>query len=633
MKRAITLFNLRRMDEALEGFEATLRARPDWPDALNNRANTLVMLGRAKEALDSIDAALRSRPAWPGALMNRGIALLTLRRLDEALECFDAAVQARPDWADALMNRALALLQKKTYQQAAEAFGQLLALQPDYPAALQNRLISQLNCADWREYAEVLPKILTGIETSDCVGTPFPMLMVTDSPRVQRQAALGYVRWRHLASSAPMWQGRRDRAGRIKLAYLSPDFGEHPVAYLMVGLLERHDRSRFEVFCLSFQPHQTSPTARRLQAGVEHFIDVSERSDKEVTAWLRAQEIDIAIDLTGYTAGCRPAILAPRPVPVQVQYLGYPATMGAPWIDYLIADDFVIPPALCGEYTEADAALPECFQANDDRRHLPTTAPPRAELELPESGVVLCGMNQTGKISPAVFDIWMGLLRLVPGSVLWLLGAGGDTETNLRSAAEARGVAPDRLRFAGRLPYPQHLARLGAADLFLDTLPFNAGATASDALWAGLPVLTCTGDALAARMAGSLLHAVGLPELVTQSLTEYEALALRLMTEPGLLAGLRARLGHQRHTAPLFNTDRFRRHFEAALETMWHQHQRGEAPAASACRHTMMGWSNTPTRRRARASPVQTEVFERIKMLDKHKVRACAVSHGKRNRL
>jgi predicted O-linked N-acetylglucosamine transferase (SPINDLY family) len=200
-------------------------------------------------------------------------------------------------------------------------------------------------------------------------------------------------------------------------------------------------------------------------------------------------------------------------------------------------------------------------------------------LGLPESGLVFCCMNQTGKITPAVFDIWMRLLGAVPGSVLWLLGVDGETGSNLRSAAEARGVAPGRLRFAGRVPYPQHLARLGAADLFLDTLPFNAGATASDALWAGLPVLTCTGDALAARMAGSLLHAIGLPDLVTETLAEYEALALRLATEPALLAGLRARLLQQRHTAPLFNTDRFRRHFEAALDTMWQRHQRGEAPA------------------------------------------------------
>jgi predicted O-linked N-acetylglucosamine transferase (SPINDLY family) len=305
-------------------------------------------------------------------------------------------------------------------------------------------------------------------------------------------------------------------------------------------------------------------------------------SDRDIVSLMRDLEIDVAVDLTGYTQGHRPQLLAAGAAPIQVSYLGYPGTMGGSAIDYLIADEFVIPPERRGHYAESIAYLPGCFQANDDRREKSARRFTRAEVGLPENALVLCCLNSTHKINATMFDVWMRLLARAPQSVLWLQGHEHGVPENLRREAASRGVDPARLVFAGRLSYEEYLARLELADLYLDTLPFNGGATASDALWAGVPLLTCAGDAYAARMAGSLLHAVGLPEAVTLSLADYESRALELVATPALLLGWRARLAAARHTAPLFDTARFTSHLEAAYLEMWSRHERGEPPATFA---------------------------------------------------
>jgi len=317
-------------------------------------------------------------------------------------------------------------------------------------------------------------------------------------------------------------------------------------------------------------------------ASFERFIDVTRNSDFEIAKIIRDLEIDIAVDLMGFTGGARTDIFAYRPAPVQVNYLGFPGTMGADYIDYILADRFVIPEPLQRYYAEKVVYLPDTFQANDATRTIAESTRSRTEFGLPERGLVFCSFNDTYKITPAIFDIWMRLLCAVEGSVLWLLGNSESVVANLRSEARVRGVAPERLIFGAKLPYPEHLARYRLADLFLDTLPFNAGTTASDALWAGLPLLTCAGQAFAARMAGSLLGAVGLPELITHSLAEYEALASALATKPDVLRELREKLARNRLSTPLFDTDRFRRHIEAAYRTMWETSQSGMAPRSFA---------------------------------------------------
>jgi protein O-GlcNAc transferase len=379
-----------------------------------------------------------------------------------------------------------------------------------------------------------------------------------------------------------VWRGDKYAHDRIRIGYLSADFRNHPVGRLAVGLLEAHDKSRFETIALSFGPDDGSDQRRRIKSAVEDFIDVRNRSDADLAAFIHRREIDILIDMMGFTLAGRFGVLALRAAPVQVNFLGYPATMGADWVDYIIADRTIIPAEHFQFYGERVVWLPHTYQANDNKSRVAERVPTGAECGLPESAFVFCCFNNTFKITPRIFDVWMRLLPATANSVLWLLGTNSTAERNLRSEAERRGIAPDRLIFAPRIAVADHLARHHQADLFLDTLPYNAHTTASDALWAGLPLVTCRGETLAGRVAASVLTAAGLPELITTSLEDYEALALKLAHDPALLGGMKEKLRHNRASCPLFDTARFTRHIEAAYETMWRAYQDGRAPAAFA---------------------------------------------------
>ena len=353
------------------------------------------------------------------------------------------------------------------------------------------------------------------------------------------------------------------------------------MAYLMAGVFEHHDRAGFEIVGIDLHrpPVPDSPMRARLRQALGPFVDASDPRPERALAAVRALGLDIAVDLMGLTRHGRPELLAQRVAPVQVGYLGFPGTCGMAELDYILGDRWVTPAGAEADFAEHVVRLPDSFQANDARRVRPAAAPPRAELGLPEDGFVFCGLNSTHKIGPQVFELWLRLLRAVPASVLWLLGESDGVRQRLRAAAQAGGVAPARLVFASRRPYAEYLGQLQRADLFLDTWPFNAGTTASDALWAGLPVLTLAGRSFAGRMAASLLDAVGLPELITHGAAQYEALALRLAREPARLHGLRTRLAAARATAPLFDSARFTRHLEAAYRQMGQRHQQGLPPA------------------------------------------------------
>jgi predicted O-linked N-acetylglucosamine transferase (SPINDLY family) len=388
-----------------------------------------------------------------------------------------------------------------------------------------------------------------------------------------------YIADRHPPAPVPLWRGERYRHDRIRVAYLSADFHDHATAHLAAGLFEHHDRARFETFAVSFGPDDRSAMRQRLERAFGRFIDVRGKTDQAIAELVRRHEIDIAVDLKGVTLGARPGVLARRPAPLQVNYLGYPGTMGAPYIDYLIADAFVVPPDGEGAYSEKVVRLPDCYQINDATRPVAQAPPSRAQAGLPPDAFVFCCFNNNYKITPDLFDVWMRLLRAVEGSVLWLLEGNAHAPGNLRREAQARGVAADRLVFAPRLAdLDAHLARHRLADLFLDTHYCNAHTTASDALWAGLPLLTCAGATFASRVAGSLLHAVGLPELVTHSLADYEALALTLARDEILLADVRDRLARNRLTVPLFDTARTTRAIEQAFTAMWERHKGNEPP-------------------------------------------------------
>ncbi len=580
LQSGIALLELGRPQEALVCCERHLRSVPDDAEAHFYRGNALLELRRPEEAVACYRRALIARNDIAEIHYNLGNALVEIERHEDALAAYEQALKARPGYVEAQYNRAGILQELGRHQEAAAAFEALMALAPEHRFTVGKLLHSRKFCCDWNAYEDRVADILEALRSDRAKDAPFSFLALSHDAAAQLRCARIYADNWYPTAKSPLWTGERYRHDRIRVAYVSADLREHPVAYLLAGVLEAHDRTRFETIAISFGPRQDSAMGRRVAAAFDQFHEVSRMRDAQTAALMRDLEVDIAVDLMGYTQNNRTGIFAMRPAPIQVNYLGFPGSMGASYMDYIIADPFVIPEEAHAHYSEQVVWMPHCFQANDDQRQIAPVRPSRSEAGLPEDGLVFCAFNNVYKFNPTLFDVWMRLLRAVPGSVLWLATDAACVRENLANEARRRGVNPDRLVYSPRLPYAEHLARFGLADLFLDTLPFNAGTTASDALWAGVPVLTCSGEAFAARMAGSLLKAVGLPELITHSLEEYEALALKLASSPSLLSGLRDRLARNRTAAPLFDTPRFCRHLETAYGMMWQRHLRGEPPGA-----------------------------------------------------
>jgi predicted O-linked N-acetylglucosamine transferase (SPINDLY family) len=576
----VVLERLGLLDAAGEAYGRAVALDPDHVEALNNLGAVLQRRGSLAAALHCLDRALALRPEFPEALNNRGLVLLDKHEPERALESFAQALAHDPNHAEALNSRAVTLSLLKRHDEAAATFARLVAVAPSFDYARGSLFFARAASCDWTEHASEVAGLRASIRGGERACQPFHYLRVSDDPAEQRRCAELFVAVECAPAPAPLWRGERYGHERVRIAYLSADLHEHATAYLIAELLERHDRRRFAVTAVSFGPASTGATRRRLEAAVECFVDWRELSNLEIAAELRAREIDIAIDLKGYTQSARPEILAHRPAPVQVSFLGYPGTSGAPYIDYLVADPELIPPGQQANYSEQIAYLPDCYQPNDSKRAIAERVPSRRDLGLPEHAFVFCALHETYKLTPEMFECWLRLLERAPGSALWLLQSQPATMRNLRAAAAAHRVAPERLVFAPHLPLDRHLARLRRADLFLDTLPVNAHTTASDALWAGLPLLTCRGASMAGRVAASLLMTIGLPELITGSPAEYEARALQLAHDPSQLGALRARLEHNRVTSPLFDAERFRKHFETALLTMHARREGGLPPEA-----------------------------------------------------
>jgi protein O-GlcNAc transferase len=581
--RGNVLRELGRVEEALASYDRAIGLMFDYADAINNRGNALKDLRRFADALASYDQAIVLRPDHAEYVNNRAIVLADLKRFDEALACYGRAIALKPDYAEAFSNRGFALRELKRFDEAVASFGQALALKPDMDYLAGVHLHAKMHVCDWTNFDDECARVSAAVADGMAASLPFPLLAMPASAEIQLQCAGIFSSDRKLATQAPIWKGDRYSHPRIRVAYLSSDLRDHPVTYLTAGMFERHDRTRFETIAISYKSDTAVAMRERQRASFDRFVDAQGMSDLEVAKLVRALEVGIAVDLNGFTEGMRPSVFARRPAPVQVNYLGYAGTLGQSYWDYILADRFIIPEHAQGNYAEKVVYLPETFMVTDGGRKIAARVPSRGEAGLPDSGFVFCCFNNSFKITPNVFDVWMRLLRAVEGSVLWLSAANTGAPNNLRREAERRGVAPDRLIFAPRVQFSDdHLARMRLADLFLDTLHYNAHATASDALWAGVPVLTCSGATFASRVAGSLLHAVGLPELTTSSLADYEALALTLARDPELLASFRQKLASQRETFPLFDTERFTRHIEAAYITMWERSQRGEAPQSFA---------------------------------------------------
>jgi predicted O-linked N-acetylglucosamine transferase (SPINDLY family) len=494
------------------------------------------------------------------------------------VESYDKAILLKPDYAEAHCNRGNVLLALKQYRPALESLDKAVLFRPDYEYLHGTRLHMRRFLCDWQNTESECRQLEALIDRGENVALPFTILAISSSPAVQKQAAEIYVRDKFPARSTTAAIPRRPKHDRIRIGYFSADYYNHATSYLMADLLERHDRSRFEILGFSFGPDIVDEMSKRVSAAMDRFLDLRSMTDGDIAQLSRNLEVDIAVDLKGFTRDNRPGIFAERAAPIQVNYLGYPGTMGAGYIDYLIADPTLIPEASQRHYSEKIVYLPDMYQPNDSRRPLSLNPCTRASEGLPETAFVYCCFNSAYKITPAVFDIWMRVLGRVEGSVLWLFEDNPAAVDNLRKEARRRGIAPERLVFARPLPVAEHLARQRLADLFLDTTPYNAHTTASDALWVGLPLLTCIGETFASRVAASLLRAIDLPELVTATEAEYEELAVELAHDPQRYQALRQRLQQNRLTAPLFDTLAFTRHLEAAYSAIYDRYHAGLPP-------------------------------------------------------
>ena len=559
--------------DALPALRKAAELLPDDAEAHGNLAAVLRACGQLEAAVASCRRALLIRPDFAEVHNNMGVALKELGQLEAALASYCKAVELKPNFAEAHNNLGILLFELGQFDGAAASYRRVLQIKPNFDFASGMYLHSKMQCCDWEGIDEASHEILRGINEGKAVSEPFALLAIPSMPMQQKQCAEIYIREKYPEVQTSSGKIVRYFHDKIRLGYFSSDFYNHATAHLTAELFERHDRSKFEVIGFSFGASPYDDMRQRLSASFDRFLDVRNQSDQDIVNLAKSLEIDIAIDLKGFTTKARTGIFALHPAPIQVSYLGYPGTMGAPYIDYLVADPTLIPVEHRQYYSEKIAYLPNTYQVNDSLRKISERQFTRGEAGLPGDGFVFCCFNNSYKISPAIFDIWMQLLKQVEGSVLWLLENSTYARENLQDEAKKRGIAPERLVFAKRMDLPDHLARHRLADLFLDTFFYNAHTTSSDALWAGLPVITYLGDTFAGRVAASLLNAIGLSDLITYSHEEYRALALELAKNPARLSAIKQQLEKNISTHPLFDTKLFTRNIEDIFIQMWERNQ------------------------------------------------------------
>ncbi|HXX07131.1 MAG TPA: tetratricopeptide repeat protein [Pseudolabrys sp.] len=577
-ERGSALAQLNEYDAALASFEKALRLQPQYPEAHLNKGNLYVELKRYDEALAAYDKALTISPSFADAWVGRALVFRKLKRYDEAFAAYDKASVLKPGSAEVWRDRGNAYVELNRHDLAFAAYDKGLSLNPDLPDLEGLRFDAKTHICDWNDFDGERERLVQSVKNKKQNTYPFVLLVVSSSKKIQVECAETWASKRFPAASKPIWDGEIYKHDKIRIAYLSSDFREHATSHLVAGMFEYHDKSRFEISAISTGPDDDSELRERIERSCDKFVEARPLTDGEVAAQIRKEEIDILIDLNGLTHGMRTTIFASRPAPIHVNYLGYPGTMGVTYMDYLIGDKIVIPKYEQAYYREKIVYLPSCYQATDSKRKISEKMLTRAEFGLPAKDFVFCCFNGNNKILPNVFDSWVRILKQVDNSVLWLLEDNAQAAANLKREATTRGIDGDRLVFAPRVPSPEHLARHRLADLFIDTLPYNAHTTASDALWAGLPVLTQLGETFAGRVAASLLNAVGLPELITTTTKAYEDLAIDLATNSDKLAAIKRKLANNRFTSPLFDTELFTRHIETAYLLMYERYQKNLDP-------------------------------------------------------
>jgi protein O-GlcNAc transferase len=575
--RGSALRELKRPDDAVTSFDKAISLRPDYAEAYGNRGIALQELNQLDAAVASFDKAIAFKPDFADAYCNRGIALQGFKQLDAAVASFDKAISLKSDFAEAYCNRGNALQELKRLDAAVANFDKAISLKPDFADARARKLFLQATICDWGtigEDAEMMPTL--GVSANAV--QPFAMLSLEDNPARHRARSEIFAKERYALSEPVPIAVPSTMPPRLRIGYFSADFHGHAVMYQLIRILELHDRTRFEVFVYSFGPLAEDAIRARAKAAADVFRDVRALGGRDIAALARQDRIDVAIDLMGYTRNARPEIFAHHAAPVQISYLGYPGTLGASFMDYLIADRILIPQELRRHYCEKIIYLPHGHMATDNTKQIAERPICRTQMGLPEQAFVFCCFNSSYKIRPAEFDVWMRLLMRVESSVLWLVRANSWVQQNLRTEALKRGVDPERIIFAERVPMADHLARHRLADLFLDTFHYTGHSTAADALWAGLPLVTMLGQGFAARVGASLLNAVGLSELVANSAEDYERLALELAENPQKLAALKAMLQVRAKHAPLFDSEGFARHIEDAYRQAYQLYFDGKKP-------------------------------------------------------
>ena len=577
--RGAVLQNGKEWDAALASYDRAIELDPGYAQAHCNRGGLLVGLKQWNAARSSLDRATALKPDLAEAYFFLATLWAQVGQSEAAVENFDRAIAVKPDFVDAYRGRATALIELKRFLPAIESLDRAVALNGNSGSMLGERRHAKMSICDWSDFSADVKRLAAGIEAGERVSPPHQVLALLDSAPLQYKAARIWVREvfppnPELPAIAP-----RPRLNKARIGYFSREFYTHPVMILMAGVFEAHARSQYEVIAFSYGALSNDEFGQRLQRGVDHFIDVREKSDRDIALLAREMQIDIAVDLAGHTGFGRTGIFALRAAPLQVNYLGYAGTMGADYMDYLVADGTVVPEGYEKYYAEKIVRLPGSFLPHDSAREVANKVYSRGELGLPSTGFVFCCFNNSYKITPDVFDSWMRILARVPNSVLWLSQNNEIVVDNLRREASGRGVDAERLIFATRMPSPaDHLARHRAADLFLDTLPYNAHATAIDALWAGLPVLTLPGSGFASRVAASLLNAVQLPELIANSVGSYEDTAVHMAENPRHLTAIKEKLARNRLGSPLFDTPSFVKHLETGYARMLERLHAGLPP-------------------------------------------------------
>ncbi len=571
-----TLRDLERLNEAVESYRQALAIKPDYAEAHSNLGVALNDLGQLEQAEESYRKALAYAPDYAIAHNNLGNVLTSLGRLDEAVESFRQALAFKPDYTN--LGNALNALGR--LDEAAESYRQALALKPDYPEAHSAFVYQCQHLCAWSEIEHEFESLRRHVaEKKTGKITPFSFLTIPGTSGSEQLAcARQFAEKRYstfLSRPALCDTGPHRGHGKLRIGYLSADYHEHATSYLLAEVIELHDRNRFKVLAYSYGPHDESPMRERMRAAFDEFHDISHLSHEIAARQILDDEIDILVDLKGYTKDTRMQIAALRPAPVQVSWLGYPGTLGHPrLVDYLIGDPVVTPIEHANQYSEILALMPNCYQPNDRRRPI-GAQPSRKDAGLPDKGFVFCSFNQSYKITRPIFDLWCQLLVELPGSVLWLLQSNPTAQDNLRKEAQAHGINENHLIFAPKLPLSEHLARLQLADLALDTYPYTSHTTASDALWAGVPLVTRIGETFVTRVAASLLHAAGMSELVTDSADAYLRLALNLARQPKRLEQLRTQLIEGRLSSALFDSKGFTTDLERLYQRMWENHLAG----------------------------------------------------------